>query len=1095
MNLSRSAVEKPTTWLIIFIVLAITGIYCATMLPIDLMPDMDIPYVACVTTYTGASPEEVERSVTKPLESALSSVSGIKHIHSTSSEGRSVVLLEMNYGVNLDATSNSMRDYIDRVRNKLPTNCDSPLIIKIDPSMMPIMAIGMNGNRTTYELYDMADNTIDPLLQSVEGVSSITIAGGSEESINISVPRNRLEAYNLTLGTISQMIAQQNVDTAAGTITQNGIDYNIQTEGAYKNLQNIKDTVVAYKTVTPTGSTIPQQVTVKLGDIADIVDGHKDRTTDAYIDGKPAVILLVQKSSDANTVVTTKNVNAELKHINSILPPDVKLKPIYQQADDINRAIKSVTDSLWQGGLLCIVILMIFLRSIAATVIISLSIPLAVIVTLLLMYFMGFTLNVMTLAGLALGIGMLVDNSIVILENIFSYTERGAKPTVAAMLGSSEMVAAITGSTLTTVCVFLPMIMLQSQLDVYGQIFGGLAFTVVFSLMCSLGTAIFLVPCLSSHYLVIRNVNKPKPGIFQPINLALGRFFDGMDSGYGKLVKMCLHHKAIWIGIILALFVGSVFLVATGIIPFQIMPDQDSTRVQITVKLPVGTTIGVTEQTCLQLQELGMDNIKGLDSSFFDITSSASMAGGGSYQGTLTFNIATDEERKGHPDYDTAKTTEAKMRKFFPQFPSAKFTVNSSMNSQQTNSSDIDVTVQSTDLAACEKTAYAIRDLIQANCSDILKEIDTDMLDGLPQVNIDIDREKMHHFGITTAQIGTEIEGNVGGITAGQYDKNGNDYDIIVRVAPNDRMSTIDLNNVFVMSSSGQRIRLASFATADPTTGPVQIKRLDQSRTIEVTAKCQDGVPLKTAQTRVQKLIQKNIPADENVRISYTNGNYANMVKYLKVFIAIIALAMLLVFAVMAAQFESFKDPFIILFCIPMSFIGIVTIYLITGEMLSLMSAVGFLILLGVIVNNGIVLVDYTNLLRRRGEPLFDACWHAASNRLRPILMSVLTTVLGLVPMAFATGEGSAMTGPLGKTVLGGLSFGTIMTLFMVPVIYYLFNIRSEKRKIAGTDKARNTFERSFAAEQAVFNGASVTGETVLEPTASETGGENIEVK
>jgi HAE1 family hydrophobic/amphiphilic exporter-1 len=1065
MNLSRSAVEKPTTWLIVFIVVAILGGYTMKHIPEDLMPDIQIPYVGIITTYTGAGPEEVERAVTKILEQSLASVSGIKHLHSTSETGTSMIFLEMNYGENLDSAVNNARDAIDRVKKYLPDDIDQPVIIKMDPSMMPVAGLSITGNRTPEQLWRIGDDTIEPMIEQLDGIASVQIMGGREECINITIPRDRLEAYNLTITAIYQLVAAQNIDTAAGTITENGLDYTIQTAGSYKSLDQIRNTVVSYKTVTTPDNPVPQLRTIKLRDIADVTDGYKDRTSAAYIDGKPSVMMMVSKSSDANTVNAVNNVIAEIPLINKELPSDVKVKMVYDGSRLIKSSINNVISSVVEGALFAVIILLLFLRNIKATIIIGVSIPLSVLFTFMCMYFAGFTLNMMTLAGLALGVGMLVDNSVVILENVFHYVERGSAPTVAATLGSSEMVGAITGSTLTTVCVFLPMILLQSQLEMYGQIFQGLAFTVVFSLMASLFTAIFLVPCLSSHYLIIKDLNKPKPGILQPISVTLGRFFDWLGTGYGNAVRHLLHHKKVFVAIMFTCFIGAILIVATGILPFNLFPDQTQTRVQMKVQMPEGTNIDVTEQVCLQLADIAAKEAKGYQRVYFNVGGTSIISTSGSETGTVTVSLYDYDERKGHPDYDTDKTLKEKLRPYFNDFPGAKITFPS--NALSGSGGDIDIVMKSDNLDLLTSTSKKVEELLNTKAADLVTDVSNSMVEGLPEVNVVVDRDKMQQYGLTITAVGTEIQGNITGLTAGRYTKNdtGTDIDIVVRADQKDRSRLADLDNMFVTTSAGTRIPMSSFAHYEKATGPVSISRLDQSRDVEITATLKDGVPLAKAQLGIQNLIKANIPANEALRYDYSNGNYAQMKKYLGIFITIIVLAIVLVFAVMAAQFESFKDPFIILFTIPLSFIGIVLIYLICQDTLNMMTAVGFLILLGVIVNNGIVLVDYTNLLRKRGESLEDAASHAAANRLRPILISTLTTILGLVPMAFFPGDGSEMTSPIGKTVLGGLTFGTIMTLFMIPCMYCIFNKKNERNKIHLTKRSRAEFERMYSEE------------------------------
>jgi HAE1 family hydrophobic/amphiphilic exporter-1 len=498
MSLSSKAVAKPTTILIIFIVLTALGLYSTSKLPIDLYPDLEIPYIIVSTSYPNAGPEEVENSITRTLESSLSGITGLKTLVSTSSSGSSMVMLELNYGTNLDSATNEIRDRLDLVKDYLPEDATSPTIIKMDPSMLPIMSLTLTGNRTPEELRQYAEDVVQPRLEQIDGIASANISGGREKAIVIEIPRDRLEAYSLTITQIAQMLGAQNLQSSGGQITQGDINYTISTSGKYSSLDDIRNTVISYKATASDGMSIPELKTIRLRDIANVYEGYKPESSLAYKDGIPCVILSLQKQSGKNSVQSAEKVREALPEILKDLPEDVQLIETMNTTDIIENSIGQVASSAVQGAVLAVIVLFIFLRSLKSTLIIGLTIPISLIITLGIMYFTGNTLNLMTLAGLALGVGMLVDNSIVILENIYSYRERGAKPSVAAVLGSQEMISAITSSTLTTICVFLPLVMFSGSLGMVGQIFSGLTFTIVFSLICSLAVAIILVPVLAS---------------------------------------------------------------------------------------------------------------------------------------------------------------------------------------------------------------------------------------------------------------------------------------------------------------------------------------------------------------------------------------------------------------------------------------------------------------------------------------------------------------------------------------------------------------------------------------------------------------------
>lgn len=1075
MTLSKRAVDKPTTVLILFVILSALGIYSSLQLPIDLLPDMELPYIAVSTTYTNAGPEEVERSVTRILESAVSSVSGLKNMISTSSSGSSLVLLELNYGTNLDTATNEIRDKLDLVKGMLPDDAGSPMILKMDPSMMPVMQYVVTGNRTPEELRQYSEDIIQPRLEQVDGVASASISGGREKAIIIDIPRDRLAAYSLTITSIAQMIAAQNVEGSGGSISENDTTYSITTSGEYTSLDDIRNTVVAYKTTAGNYGTtaIPSVQKILLRDIADVYEGYKSVSSLAYRNGTPCVILSIQKQSGKNSVQTARQVRKQVESIQPLLPVDVTLTEEWNTTDIIETSINNIISAVLQGAFLAIVVLFIFLRSLKSTIIIGITIPVSLVITLGLMKFAGFSLNMMTLAGLSLGVGMLVDNSIVILENIYSYRAKGAKPVVAAVLGSQEMIMAITASTLTTICVFLPLVMYNNELGMIGQIFSGLTFTVVFSLVCSLAVAVVLVPVLASKYLKLENIaGRNRTGFLGTIDRSVTRLFDRIDSGYGRAVRWVLHHKLLIIAVIFVLLVASLMMIP--VIGFIYMPEQGSNSVSVSLEMPKGTRLETTDEIIRQLETLVLRDVKGIKSSTVSVGGNSMMGLGGSSSNTASLSInlyPSDERQEG---WDSDETARNKIRRYFTMFPGAVFSFGSSSTSM--GGSDIDIVLKSNSMEQLQAAASDISLALSDYAGDVLTEVSSSMEDGLPQIDIVIDRNKMQDLGLTIYNVSNEIKANVNGTTASRYRDGGNEIDIVVQLPEEDRSRLLDLEQIFVLNSAGQRIPLANFASYEQGESPVSISRENQMRTMHVTAKKQNWRQATTeVQTLVDKIIREQVVLGDDVRISY-GGSFESLQEGLTQFAIIILMAVILVFAVMASQFESFLDPFIVLFTIPLSIIGIVAMYLMSGSPLNMITAVGALVLVGIVVNNGIVLVDYTNLLRKRGYGLEDACVEAARNRLRPILMTTLTTVLGLVPMAFFPGDGSEMTQPIGQTVLGGLTFSTTMTLFLMPTLYYIFNRFREKRATKKTAKKQLRQERRNARNAKKHPISAVTG-------------------
>jgi HAE1 family hydrophobic/amphiphilic exporter-1 len=1058
--MAKMAVGRPTTIFIIFALLIGLGGFALINMPIDLFPEINPPYLVVYTSYSGAGPEEVERSVTRTLEAALSSVSSLEEITSTSSKGTSMVIMEFTYGTDLADASNSVRDALERTRNYMPTGADTPLIFKFDPSMMPIMGLQVTGNRSPEELRQIAEDTIIPRIEQTPGVATASVNGGREKIVRVEVAQNRLEAYDLTVTQIQTMLAGNNSQVSAGTITEGGMNYILTTMGEYTSLDQIRNTVISYKGGGVVNGQIESPRTVYLRDIADVFEGYKDRESTVLVNGQPSVMLMVQKQSGKNSVQTARELRSRLDRIAREVPQDIKILETFNTTDQIEDSLSEVTSSAVSGAALAVIVLFLFLRSIKPTLIIGISIPVSIIVTVMLMYFCGLTLNLMTMAGLVLGIGMLVDNSIVILENIYHYREKGAKLHPAAILGTSEMIIAIAGSTLTTIVVFAPMIMFQSMLEMAGEMFAGLAFTVVISLTISLLVAVFLVPVLSSHYLplVTRKQKQLNNRFLAATDRAFGNFLTGLDNAYRRAVDRVLRHKAVTIAILIVLFAGSIVMIP--IIGWVFMPDEEADSVSITATLPIGSPLTETESTLHQLENIVKQEVKGYDRIILNAGGGNMFSGSSSNSGSLRINLLKYEQR-----IDSAEDIKTKMRAHFNEFPGVSFNFSSGGMSMGGSSNAIDITLRTDDLVKGKAMAEQIAQLLRDSVPEV-KEPQVDLKDGTPQIEIELDRDRIYALGLNTYTIGNEIKAAVDGITATRYKDGGNNYDVVLVLAEADRSTRPALDHIFVNSPvSGGRVALSNFASYKEGTGPMSISRENQSRVVHVTAAAVPGARLNHLDDKVRTLVQASIPADGDVIIEYGGGN-SEMMKMMSRFLLIMVVAVFLVFGVMASLFESFKDPFIVLFTIPLSLIGVVLIYFITGEVFNILTAVGLLVLVGVIVNNGIVLVDYTNLLRKRGLSLHDACVEAAGNRLRPILMTTLTTILGLVPMAFVPGEGSAWTAPIGKTVLGGLSFGTLLTLFLMPTVYYIVNKHSDERE-ARAEARRNRIAQGLSRKQA----------------------------
>ncbi|MCL2008662.1 MAG: efflux RND transporter permease subunit [Treponema sp.] len=1036
--LAKRIVGRPTTIVIIFVLLIGLGLFSMANLAVDLFPEIEPPFLVIFTSHPGAGPEEVERTVTRVLEASLSGVSGIESISSSSSTGSSMVFMQFTYGTDLIDAANSVRDALERIRNFMPSGANTPTIFRFDPGMMPIMNLMITGNRTPEELRELAENTIVPRLEQVPGIATASVSGGRDRVVRVEIPQNRLEAYGLTVTQIQQVLAAQNRQVAAGRITENNMTYILTTMGEFSSLDELRNTVISYRGGGLVNGVIEPPRQIFLRDIADIFEGFRDETSVVYVDGLSAVMMNVQKQSGFNSVQAARELRSRIDRIQREIPPDVVITEIGNSTDIIENSLDHVTSTAITGGILAVVVLFVFLRSLKPTIIIGISIPVSIVITLMTMYFANLTLNLMTLAGLVLGVGMLVDNSIVILENIYRYREKGAKLKTASVLGTSEMSLPIIVSTLTTICVFAPLVMFQGLLEMAGEMFAGLAFTVVISLGISLLTALFLVPVLTSTYFpLVTRIQKPLKGPLAAIDRGFERFFSGLETVYCRAVDRVLRRKAIVIIFLLILLGASIFMIP--VVGWIFMPDQASDSVRVSVTLPTGTPLSETEAVLRQLEQIAKDEIKGYDRLTVSVGSGGGIFGGsgGTNSGSLQIRLPPFEER-----IESAQEVRAIMRSHFNNFPGVSFGMGSGQIAMM--GSAVQIILRTDDLVRGKQMAEDIAELLRTRLDDVT-EPSVDLTDGLPQIEIVLDRDRMYALGLNAFTVGNEIRAAVDGIVATRMNTNGRDNDVLLILAEADRNTRPALDQIFINSQMAGRVPLSSFVHYNEGTGPITINRENQSRVIRISAGAAPGTRMNTLQARVESLISSEIPMEDGIIIDY-GGDNAEMIRIFTRFILIIIVAAFMVFGVMASLFESFRDPFIIIFTLPLAMIGVVAIYFITGEPFNVLSAVGLLVLVGVIVNNGIILVDYTNLLRKRGWGLHEACVEAARTRLRPILMTTLTTIIGLVPMAFFPGEGFEMVSPIGKTVFGGLSFGTLMTLFLMPTIYYIMNKKTDQR-------------------------------------------------
>ena len=1021
MSVSRLVVNRPVLFTIIFVVLTGLGLFFYSDLPVEMMPEIEYPMITVITTYSGAAPESVEKSITKPIEEALTSVTGVKELTSQSSEGRSRVMLEFDFGTNLDTATNDIRDKLDRVKRSLPDDADTPLIRIFNSSSMPIMRLAVRGDRDLGELRYIAENRIEDRLSQVEGVGDVNTYGGQVQAVQVELEQNRLDAYGITIASVKSALSKQNMELGGGDIEGSTREYLVRTTGEFKNVQEIAETVVAVKGGNP----------VHLYDLGQVFMGHKDKTSIASVNGVPGVYVSIQRATGANVVQVADGLYKKIEELKDYLPEDISLIIIRDDSTEIRDTLSELRTTMLQGLGLVICVLFVFLRSIRSTIIISISLPVAVLITVFAMYLCGFTLNMMSMTGLILGLGMILDASIVVLENVYQHLDKGETGKEAVIEGAHEMIASITASTMTTVVVFLPFIFYKNQLEMVGQILTDVIFTIIIAVSISLFVAIFLVPVLATKYFPVRT--KRKAVKTEEGKKAKVPFVERFRNGYRHSVRFAIKFRYLVILLIIAAFCGGLYMLSQTRIIY--MPGMTSNNVTISATLAPGTKLEETEKFMLALEEEVKQEVKDYK---YIITTSGS--GTASYSGEISIELLSASERS-----ETLEQVQNKLRKFFNLYPQAKLNF-STRRGGFSSTPTIKVQLAYENINNVRAAADEIMDLIRLNMADSVTNTVLDLTDGLPQVEVVIDRQRAYDFGLSVTEIAQEVRNAIEGTNATTYRESGNEYDVILRFQESDRKQIPDLNKIFLISSSGKKIYLSNVASLKKGVGPMTISRDNKRRLATISVECSATAKMNEVQNNIKVLMDENMVFPDDVTYTF-DGDWVNAQEKGKYVIIILSMAIILIFSVMAGQYESFKNPFINMFTIPLLVIGVAGIYYITGQSLSLFSAIGVVMLTGIVVNNGIVLVDYTNQLRAKGMSVYDACVEAAAARIRPILMTSTTTIFAMMPMAFSTKEGPNMTQPIALTVLGGLLSATLITLFFIPIMYYIFNKGADKKK------------------------------------------------
>ncbi|MDC7238735.1 MAG: efflux RND transporter permease subunit [Spirochaetales bacterium] len=1026
MSVSTKVLDHPVLTLIVFSLLALLGLFTFGQVAIDLYPDIAFPEIMVITSYPDAGPESVEKSVTKILESSLVSVSNLEEISSTSSEGVSAITLEFGYGTDLDEATNDIRDKLDYVKGLLPDESENPAIFKMDADSLPIMQIAVRGPRDANELKQFAEDYVEDLLLQAKGVAQVSTSGGQTKIIRVEISKNRLDSLGLTLVDITSALAAQNIDLAGGKIREGDRDFLVRTAGEYDSIDEINNSVI----------TDINGYSVLLSDIGRAYSGYEDEDSAVYINGQPGVYVSIQKQSGGNSVEVADAVYGKMEEIKTLLPSDITLEVISDDTQQIRSTIGTLVTSAWQGLILAVLVLFLFLKSIKSTVIIGISIPLSIIITLLLMNIAGLTLNMMTMTGLILGVGMIVDASVVILENIYTYRSRGTKARVAAVLGSQEMYSSVLSGNLTTLSVFLPFILMKDDLGMMGILFQDVIFTVVISLLSSLFVALFLVPVLAGHFLPIsadtsKSVRNPLIRKFYGLlDFVLG----SVEGLYRRVLRQALNHRLLTVITVIGILMISLSFIP--VLNITMVPDVTEDSVTLNVEMPVGTNFNETQEVLSRWAAIVQNEIQGYDNVIISVGTGAMIESENTaYTGSLSIRLPKSSEQ-----LQDSEEIKGILRKHFNEFEGASYSFEAGM-SRQISGDDIDIAVRSSDLTAASSYANGILDIMRQNKN--IEDPSMDLSEGLPQVKVEIDRDRAADFGISVISVANEISASISGSTATVFREDGQEFDVIVMYRPEDRDQLVDLDNIYVRGSK-ERIPVANFARIVKDFGPVSIKRENQIRTIHLTAQIAGNLRADEVERQIQSVMDDSLLLPDNVTVHF-EGSWQDVREQLQVYLLIIILSVLLVFGVMAGTYESFKAPLINLLTIPFMIIGVIAIYVVSGQSLSMVSAIGLIMLVGIVVNNGIILVDYINLLINRGFSIMDACLEAGTSRLRPVLMTTLTTILGMIPMSLSSEGTSAMVQPIGLCVIGGLSSSTFITLLFIPVVYSL--LIKEKRK------------------------------------------------
>ena len=1025
MNIYKTAVNNPITTILVFIAVALFGIFSLVKLPIDFMPRIDTPYIMVITAYPGASAEDIEENISKPLENSLNGVDNLKHISSKSKENISTVFLQFEYGTDNDVATNDVRDKLDMAKNSLPDEANTPILFKFSTDEMPIMLLSVKAEESWSGLYKIIDEMVATPLARVSGVGTVSVQGIPERQLQVYCDPYKLEAYGITIEGISQIIAAENRAIPGGQIDVGSNTYSMRVDQEFTSVEELKELVIGTR----------GGVNIYLRDVATITDTEQERAQEVYNNGERTGLIVIQKQTGANAVQISRDVKAELEKIIPTLPSDIRISQVVDTADNILDTANSLVDTILTTFIVVMFVVMLMLGRWRAMFIIILTIPISMLSALIYLLFTDQTLNVVTMSSLSISIGMVVDNAIVVLENITTHVDRGSRVKQAAIFATKEVGLSIIASTLTTLAVFLPLTMIDGMA---GVMFTPMGWMVTITLTVSMAAALTFTPVLCS---LIMKQNPKKSSLQKYVDGAMG----WLDNIYEKALHWCVTHRKTFLFGALALFVGTFVFIAPAV-KTEFFPMQDNGRISVKVKLPVGTRQEITRDVALRISKQFRENypeitvlnatlgVADTDNAF------ASIQDNGTHY--ISFNITLTD--KTERERGLAEIGDL-MRKDLDGYSEIRTyeVVETGQGGGAGGRSKVDIELYGYDFETTDRVALDIKEMMLQveGCTEVTISRD----EYTPEYQVLFDREKLSMHGLNVATAGTFLRNRVNGATASYFREEGEEYDILVRYDRPFRESLEEIENITLYSNTGAAVKVRDVATVVESQTPPAIDRKDRSRYVKISGSVGHGYAMsEIVEGTVAGLNQMDLPAGIAWKLG---GSYEDQMDTFVDMGMLLVLMVILVYVIMASQFESLSYPFIIMFSLPFAVVGVMLGLWATNTALGVMGLLGVLMLVGIVVNNGIVLVDYIRLLIGRKMPIIDAVVAGGKSRLRPILMTTLTTVLGMVPMAAGNGVGSEMWNSLGMVVATGLTFSTLVTLFLIPVLFTWLAMRNERKR------------------------------------------------